>query len=293
VVENGKPHQESGHVQSFITASSLAEEYIEAVVQITKDGIPVIYPHWFLPFDDLSVSLSSVTFAQAKHIFVNAKGDNKWNAYHSILSNEAKKPTSQELSGLVYDTLLTLEEFLHTLPSSMGVCIVLKYPTTSQKNHFQFSNLPEIQNYVESVLKLVYEYSSSHRSIIFSSFNPCICSVMNWKQPNYGVFFATKAGYRSQEGPWRELYTGFKESDIRCNSIKEAVKFAKSSNLLGLVCEASPLIQAPVLIQTIKESGLILASYGKENEEMSNVKKQEMAGVDAIVTRRVLRYNIS
>ncbi len=50
-------------------------------------------------------------------------------------------------------------------------------------------------------------------------------------------------------------------------------------------------IQVPALINVIKESGLILATCGPENEEPNNVKKQETYGVDAIIQRRVLRYN--
>jgi CDK inhibitor PHO81 len=63
--------------------------------------------------------------------------------------------------------------------------------------------------------------------------------MINWKQPNYGVFFGTTCGYVAQEGPWGQPVV---ETDIRCNSIKEAIKFAKSSNLLGLICEAAPIV---------------------------------------------------
>lgn len=34
----------------------------------------------------------------------------------------------------------------------------------------------------------------------------------------------------------------FHEDDKRCTSIKEAVKFARSNNLLGVICEATPLV---------------------------------------------------
>ena len=104
--------EQSGTVQSFITASSLAEEYLEAVVQMTRDGIPVIYPHWFLPLEDFPVDLSSVTYAQAKAIFVKAKGEGKSSAYHALVSDGTRKTASRELAGVVYDSLLTLEELL-------------------------------------------------------------------------------------------------------------------------------------------------------------------------------------
>lgn len=36
--------------------------------------------------------------------------------------------------------------------------------------------------------------------------------------------------------------TWFNEEDKRCTSIKEAIKFARSNNLLGVICEATPLV---------------------------------------------------
>jgi CDK inhibitor PHO81 len=156
-----------------------------------------------------------------------------------------------------------------------------------------FANTQDIDQFVDRILKLVYDLANQ-RSIIFASFNASVCSVLNWKQPNYGVFFGSHCGFKAWgDGPWRSIMSGFKEHDIRCTSIKEAIRFAKANNLLGLITESTPLIQLPVLINTIKESGLLLASFGRENENESNVRKQETAGVDAIVVNRVLRYNIS
>jgi CDK inhibitor PHO81 len=181
----------------------------------------------------------------------------------------------------------------------MGVCINLKYPTASQRSNLQISNTSDAHLFVERILKLVYDTATRRRSIIFSSFNPSICSIINWKQPNYGVFFGTRCGYVAQEGPWGQ---SVEETDIRCNSIKEAVKFAKSSNLLGLICEAAPIVNdsyltlqvsSVIIINRIKESGLILATCGSDNEKSSNIKKQELMGVDAIISHRILRYNNS
>ena len=43
---------------------------------------------------------------------------------------------------------------------------------------------------VDSVLQSVYDHADT-RACIFSSYNPSICMALNWKQPNYGVFFAS------------------------------------------------------------------------------------------------------
>jgi CDK inhibitor PHO81 len=46
----------------------------------------------------------------------------------------------------------------------------------------------------------------------------------------------------------------------------------------------------PALIKTIKESGLILASFGDANGDFKSVKKQEENGVDATIYNNILRY---
>lgn len=52
---------------------------------------------------------------------------------------------------------------------------------------------------------------------------------------------------------------------------------------MGIVSNAKPIIQCPELIQTVKRSGLMLCTYGKENNQTENVDLQERLGVDAVI----------
>lgn len=49
---------------SYVTASSLCGEYVKMVVQVTRDGVPVTYPAWRLPVDNIDLHVSDVTWAQ-------------------------------------------------------------------------------------------------------------------------------------------------------------------------------------------------------------------------------------
>lgn len=49
---------------SFVTASSLTGEYVKLVVQVTRDGVPVTYPAWKLPLDNIDLHVSDVTWSQ-------------------------------------------------------------------------------------------------------------------------------------------------------------------------------------------------------------------------------------
>ncbi|KAJ3225625.1 phosphate system positive regulatory protein pho81 [Chytriomyces hyalinus] len=296
VVNTGpnKAHAESG-IQSLITASSLVQEYINAVVQLTRDGIPVIFPSWFQKVMDengstINVSISSLTYKEALKIFKTAKAVAIKESSMVEMQTDSGYVTNSDLAGSIYDSFLTLEEVLKNTPSSVGLSIELKYPTQSERENLFISRLPSINTFLDAVLKKVYDHSGS-RSIIFSSFNPQICVTMNWKQPNFGVFFKTNCGFETS--PASGSCSTWKESDRRCGSIKEAIRFAKRSHFLGVMCEATPLIQVPALITTIKQSGLMLASFGSKNQDSRNVAVQENGGVDAIMGGHVLKYSVN
>lgn len=54
----------SAAIPSFITASSLAGDYVRVVVQLTRDNVPVVFANWLIPFEGLDLAVSDVTFDQ-------------------------------------------------------------------------------------------------------------------------------------------------------------------------------------------------------------------------------------
>lgn len=106
--------------------------------------------------------------------------------------------------------------------------MVLKYPTDCAKRTLMKLDPPPLNSFADNCLKSVYD-NSNQRSMIFSSFNPTCCTMMNWKQPNYGVFFRTRCGFQTDEPE-------------PSKSLKESVKFAKSYDLLGIICDARPIV---------------------------------------------------
>lgn len=79
-----------------------------------------------------------------------------------------------------------------------------------------------------------------------------------------------------------------RELDSRCASVKEAVKFSKLNNLLGVILDASIALHAPALITTIKKSGLVLITHGSSNIQEDNVESQCSHGVDGTMVSGVL-----
>ncbi|KAJ3256726.1 phosphate system positive regulatory protein pho81 [Boothiomyces macroporosus] len=215
VVSNPNPKTSTEPIHSLITASSLAEEYVELVVQSTKDGQLVVYPHSYVLVNGLNIPLNFLDFQQAKSLFEQSNPPKLFTA----------SGNPSDLASSIYQSFMTFEQVLKVslfliqrLPTSIGVSVILKYPSQDQLDIGLDMNL-----FVDSILQIVYDHSNQ-RSIIFSSFNQSLCTIMNWKQPNYGVFFRTYCGFQND------------------SSIKEAVKFCKKCDLLGMICFAQPFV---------------------------------------------------
>ena len=147
--------------------------------------------------------------------------------------------------------------FPQLLPSSFGVNLELRYPTRSDISRLHLNRTLEVNEFVDSVLSTVYKSIQStttsttsstqpeHRRIVLSSFNPVVCTALNWKQPNFSVFFASYCGMSrsSSEELGKMVPANRVEEDRRCTSIREAVKFAKNNNLLGVMLDATMLVR--------------------------------------------------
>ncbi|KAG0173029.1 Glycerophosphocholine phosphodiesterase [Apophysomyces sp. BC1034] len=169
----------------------------------------------------------------------------------------------------------TLAETLKKVPKSAGCNIEVKYPMIDEAEGDELHQFQELNIYVDTILDCVYDNAAQDRHIIFSSFHPEICLALNLKQPNYPVFFLTDSGTLAM-------------ADVRCNSLQGAVRFAKQADLLGIVTASQPVLEAPRMTRVIKESGLLLFTYGVLNNEVQNAVAQKYYGVDAVIVDSVL-----
>ncbi|RUS30079.1 hypothetical protein BC938DRAFT_479880 [Jimgerdemannia flammicorona] len=178
---------------SLTTVSSLSGEYVQVIVQVTRDAVPVVFSRWRLDVDGFDLCVSDVTYEQFR-----AFGERQLQAKGKKVDEAAwRTGSSVELHRLIHDSYLSLEHVLKTLAANLGVNIEIKYPTAPVIVSLSFSNLLEINGFVDSILQCVYDHahtannqaasslnSSGHRQLIFSSFNPAVCTAMNRKQPN-------------------------------------------------------------------------------------------------------------
>lgn len=153
----------------------------------------------------------------------------------------------------------TLEEMFKKLPDNVGFNIEMKYPMLHEsEEHNMDAYAVELNSFIDTVLTKVYDLGKK-RNIIFSSFNPDVCLIMSFKQPNYPVLFLTDAGTEEV-------------GDIRASSVQEAIRFASRWNLLGIVSQAEPFCNSPRLVKVVKEHGLVCVSYGVRNNDPNMVQ---------------------
>ncbi|KAI9226781.1 MAG: Glycerophosphoryl diester phosphodiesterase family-domain-containing protein [Piptocephalis tieghemiana] len=354
-VEGGNSALQVGEntVLSFVTAASLGAEYVEFDVQLTKDGVPVIYHDWCVTETGLDIPISGLSSRQflrlrpstspaaehrdpfprfgphalssdfaLRHPHAHGESDQEGGeggtgeyglasttspsllrdpppseggkatrsvsmtairrANQMAREREAKllgaKPLPPgKMKGNSYGTIqapfATLEETLKKVPETTGFNIEVKYPMPDEAEAAELRPR-NMGGFVDKILQVVYD-QAGERNILFSSFNPDVCRILALKQPNYPVFFLTDAGT-------------VPVADIRCQSLSAAVQFARDAHLMGVVSHCPPLLEAPRLVRAIRESGLLVFTYGALNNDVRNAQLQRESGVDAVIVDSVL-----
>ncbi len=116
----------------------------------------------------------------------------------------------------------------------------------------------EVNHLVDRILDCVYRHAGN-RQIFLSSFSPEICILLSKKQVIYPVFFLTEAGH-------------IRSSDARADSLQEAICFARSWRLAGVISRSEPLVVSPQLIEYVKDAGLLCVSWGGLNNVPEHIK---------------------
>jgi len=177
--------------QSLITASSLSGQFARVFVQVTRDLVPVAFPSWHLPLEGLDLGVSEVTYSQFQSII------SKVSSPSTQLTALRSVTDAREAQPLISSCFTSLADILATLPPTINLNLQILYPTLPEREQLSIDFVPEINDYIDSILQAVFESAEAaqtgnpdmstgqrSRAIIFSSFNPDICTTVNWKQPN-------------------------------------------------------------------------------------------------------------
>lgn len=285
---------------AFITGSSLSGDYVQLFVQHTCDGVPVLWPRWTIDYMDIEFPVSRLTYAQ----FISA--GSRHASKTAELTELPKYPASNiaEVHGVLASSAVSLQDAFTLLPAGMHVNLHILYPSTEEEKTLRLGPTVNINVFGDAILGVVFNHARAlreqmpdqMRSIVFSSFNPTVCTALNWKQPNYPVFLCNDLGREARAAG--SIST--QSSGRRTTSIKEAVRIAQNNNFMGLICCSRLNTQdmVPALIEAIKAQGLVLViDKSAETDAMAQLDDpfpRLPAGIDGVLKAGgVLRFNES
>lgn len=296
---------ESSSVLSFVTSLSLSGDYIKLNICFLNDGTPVVSKNWNIDILGTKIPLYQLSLQQFKEIlnynFIDIL--NKGNANNEL--NNIK-----ELTNFILENCFLLEDLLNFLPGSINLNLEVLYPTEAELKEIPIT-LPKLSNldeFINKTLSTVFNHIresrlkvSKARSIVFSSKNQSVCSILNWKQPNYPVFFNVNGLHFDSQSNKFEINSanGFanslvKHEDSTTRSIKDATNFATLNNLLGIVVPYELLILIPNLIDSIRSRGLVLVASNRdvrkyEGDHVVDVKLKK-TDINGVVFDDVLSF---
>ncbi|KAJ2784090.1 phosphate system positive regulatory protein pho81 [Coemansia javaensis] len=288
-----------------VISSSLAAEHVCVQVQVCRDGVPVVSPRMYIDIGSPSgveLRIHSLTHAEFRSVMCCGSGPTA-----AAAAPSAQSGTAADWHQYLRDGGFSLEEVLELLPPRFGIGIhvldnSLAWSGTNSKIG---SARHDMNNYIDAILKTVYQDSlkgvssggqarreGPQRNTVFCSYSPTVCVSLNWKQPNYAVFLLTSGREPAEAGPAGPEEAPSFGPPSRHLSVKEAVRFACTNNMLGVMCRSSLLARVPALIDAIKSSGLVAISFGPENRDPALCAALKEHGVDAIMCDGVIAYEM-
>ena len=172
----------------FITGSSLSGDYVHVKVQLTNDGVPVLYPTWSVDYHGIAIPICRLSHQQYTSIC----------AQDTAIRNitEHISPGASVHAGSLQEILAqgygSLQEILDSLPGTVHMNIQVLYPTSAQEEEMRLGRHININDFTDAILGVIFKQSRAMkernpdfmRSIVFTSYNVDVCTALNWKQPN-------------------------------------------------------------------------------------------------------------
>ena len=165
----------------------------------------------------------------------------------------------------VEDEIPTLEELMKHAPPELGFSMELKFDEANP------CATPRLVAELRAILAVCRAHPT--RRILFSSFDPDAASLMRALQGLYPVMLISDCEPH--------------HADPRRCSVAAAKKWALDVGLCGLVLNVKVLAKGPEVADEVRSSGLLLGTYGKENDCKPLASKQVEWGMCLVCTDNV------
>ena len=265
-------------VLAFNQAARMGANYVELDVQVTKDGVPVVWHDDHIFFKEMDAgdaikrhTISELTLAEFRELsFLATVCSQKPTVLLRSFTRHADGPQSAATATLKpwvcrqEDELPTLEEVLRKVPNTVGINLELKY-------EFDAIGMDdsEVARRLEIILACLERHCNASRKVVLSSFSPDACILAAQRQSAYPVLFLSDSGYYTYD-------------DARRNSLEAAYELCKDHGLNGFVLY-SFVQPSQDLLDRAKRDGLVILSYGEKNNEEDFSAEQVARGIRSVI----------
>ncbi|XP_068610270.1 glycerophosphocholine phosphodiesterase GPCPD1 isoform X2 [Brachionichthys hirsutus] len=267
-------------IASFKSAAKHGAAFVEFDVHLSKDFVPIIYHDMSCCISTMKkndknsqeliqVPVKDLTFDQLQLLkLVNA----------TMKENDDKDLQDEEDEIDEHQSFPSLSQIFQSIPEHVGFNIELKW-ICQLKDGTWYENVSSYFNmntFLDIILSCVLQKGGKRR-IVFSSFDPDICTMVRQKQNKYPILFLTQG--------ITEAYPEM--MDIRCQTTQIAINFAQSENLLGINGHAEDLLKSLSIIEEAKTKGLVVFSWGDDNNDAENRRMLREQGLNGVIYDRI------
>ncbi|XP_054742278.1 glycerophosphocholine phosphodiesterase GPCPD1 [Anastrepha obliqua] len=262
-------------ITSLKNAVDHGADMVEFDVQLSKDLVPVVYHDFMIyvslkakgsckPNDFLELPMRELTVDQLNNLKV----------YHTAEGRTREERCFDNDDLLEHQPFPRLADVLDVIDSHVGFNIEVKWSQRLKDGSMEeeFEHTIDRNLYVDCILNVVFR-KAGQRRIVFSCFDPDICTMLRFKQNRYPVMFLTIGESTKYQ----------KYFDPRGNTIEMAVYNSLSMELLGIVAHTEDLLRDPTQINLAKSHGLVVFCWGDDNNCKDTIKFLKDLGSHAII----------
>ncbi|CAL8394603.1 unnamed protein product [Arctogadus glacialis] len=267
-------------IASFKSAANHGAAYVEFDVHLSRDSVPIVYHDLTCcistkkkdkkSLELIEVPVKDLTFDQLQLLKLAHATAIKSNDLKDMLDDEDEVDDQQPFPSL--------SQIFQAVPENVGFNIELKWICQSKDGSWDgnLSTYFNMNTFLDIILTCVLQMAGQRR-IVFSCFDPDVCSMVRQKQNKYPILFLTQG--------ISDIYPAL--MDIRCQSTQVAMSFAQSENILGISAHTEELLKSPGFIQEAQTKGLVVFCWGEDNNNHDNRNILREQGINGLIYDRI------
>ncbi|XP_016429354.1 glycerophosphocholine phosphodiesterase GPCPD1-like [Sinocyclocheilus rhinocerous] len=268
-------------IASFLSAANHGAAYVEFDVHLSEDLVPIVY-------HDLTccISIKKKTDKNSMVLFEVPVKDLTFDQLQllklvhttAMEVHDHKDLQDEEVYIDEHQSFPSLSQIFQAVPDHVGFNIELKWISQFKDGSWdgKLSSYFNMNQFLDIILTCVLQ-NAGNRRIVFSCFDPDVCTMVRQKQNKYPILFLTQGV--------TDLYPEL--MDIRCQSTKIAMSFAQSENILGISAHTDELLQNMEFIREAQSKGLVVFCWGDYNNDHENRMKLREQGIDGLIYDRI------